>query len=68
LESGRNSIVAEGGLDAFVAAIAELVESAEHRAVLAAGAIESRESLTVASMANSFHRAVCQTLCLDAAE
>ena len=66
LEPGRNSIVAEGDFDAFVAAIADLVDSAEHRALLAAGALESRESLTVASMASSFHRAVCQTLGLDA--
>ncbi len=67
LEPGRNSIVADGDLDAFVAAIAEFVDSAEQRARLAAGALESREGLTVASMASSFHRAVCRTLGLDIA-
>jgi len=68
LEPGRNSIVAVGGLDAFVAAIAEFVDSAEQRDLLAAGALESRQGLTVASMASSFHRAVCQTLGLGPAK
>lgn len=67
LEPDRNSIVADGGHDAFVAAIAEFVDSEEQRARLAAGALESREGLTVASMASSFHRAVCRTLGLDVA-
>jgi glycosyltransferase involved in cell wall biosynthesis len=67
LEPERNSIVADGGHDAFVAAIAEFVDSEEQRARLAAGALESREGLTVASMASSFHRAVCLTLGLDTA-
>jgi glycosyltransferase involved in cell wall biosynthesis len=68
LEQGRNGIVAAGGLDAFVTAIAELVDSTEHQATLAAGALEAREGLTVASMASSFHRAVCQTLGLATAQ
>lgn len=62
LEPGRNGIVAAGDLDAFVTAVAEFVDSAERQATLAAGAFESRESLTVASMADAFHRAVCGTL------
>ncbi|HSR94058.1 MAG TPA: glycosyltransferase [Solirubrobacterales bacterium] len=65
LEPGRNSIVADGDLGAFVAAIAEFVDSEEQQARLAAGALASREGLTVASMASSFHRAVCRTLGLD---
>jgi glycosyltransferase involved in cell wall biosynthesis len=66
LEDGRNSIVSEGDLDAFAEAIAEFVESTDQRARLARGALESRQSLTVASMADSFHHAVCQTLGLTA--
>ncbi len=62
LEPGRNSVVVDGDLDAFVAAVAELVNSPRLQAALAAGALESRESLTVASMADSFHSAVLQTL------
>lgn len=62
LEHGRNSIVTDGDLDAFVAAVAQLVDSPQHQEMLAAGALESREGLTVAAMASSFHLAVCQTL------
>lgn len=62
LEPGRNSIVVDGDLDAFAAAVAELADSPRLQATLAAGALESRESLTMASMAESFHRAVLQTL------
>jgi glycosyltransferase involved in cell wall biosynthesis len=65
LEHGRNSIVGEGDLVVFADAVAELVDSPERQAMLARGALESRESLTVASMAASFHRAVCQTLGLS---
>jgi glycosyltransferase involved in cell wall biosynthesis len=65
LEHGHNSIVSEGDLGAFADAIAELVDSPERRAVLARGALESREGLTVAAMATSFHHAVCQTLGLS---
>lgn len=65
LEDGRNSIISEGDLDAFADVIAEFVESTEQRGRLAKGALESRQSLTVASMADSFHRAVCRTLGLS---
>lgn len=66
LENGRNSIVSEGDLEAFADAIARLVDSAELSARLARGALASRESLGVASMVDSFHRAVCQTIGLSA--
>lgn len=62
LEPGRNSIVVDGDHNAFVAAIAEFVDSPRQQAMLATGALESRQSLTMASMASSFHRAVCLTL------
>ncbi len=65
LEDGRNSIVSQGDLDSFAEAIGEFVDSEEQQAALAQGALESRKSLTVASMADSFHRAVCQTLGLS---
>lgn len=67
LEDGRNSVVCDGDLDSFAEAIGEFVDSEEQRATLAKGALESRQSLTVASMADSFHRAVCQTIGLRAA-
>jgi glycosyltransferase involved in cell wall biosynthesis len=66
LEDGGNSVISEGGLDSFAEAIGEFVDSEEQRATLAQGALESRENLTVASMADSFHHAVCQTLGLNA--
>jgi glycosyltransferase involved in cell wall biosynthesis len=62
LEPGRNSIVVAGGFDDFVATVAEFVNSADWQRTLSAGALESRQGLTVASMADSFHRAVCSTL------
>lgn len=66
LEDGRNSIVSQGDLDSFAEAIGEFVDSEEQRATLAQGALAARGSLTVASMADSFHHAVCQTLGLSA--
>lgn len=62
LEPGRNSIVASGNAEDFVGAVSELVDSPELRRTLAAGAFESRANLTVAAMADSFHRAVCSAM------
>lgn len=62
VEPGRNGIVVEGDLDAFIAATAQFVDSPQQQATLTAGALESRHRLTVAAMAEAFHRAVCRTL------
>jgi len=62
LEPGRNSIVVDGDFATFVDAVASFVGSPTQRQALAAGALETRETLTVAAMAASFHRAVCSTL------
>lgn len=62
VEPGRNGIVADGDLDGFIHAIARFVDSPQEQAALAAGALDSREGLTVAAMARAFHRAVSQTL------
>lgn len=68
LEPGRNSIVAGDGPDALLRAIAAFVDSGGQQARLAAGALESRQGLTVATMASAFHRAVCSTLGLEVAK
>jgi glycosyltransferase involved in cell wall biosynthesis len=62
LEPGRNSIVAGGDFDDFVRSAATFVDSADCRRALAAGAMESRNGLSVEAMADSFHHAVCRTL------
>jgi glycosyltransferase involved in cell wall biosynthesis len=61
LEAGRNSVVTNGIFGEFVSAVADFVDSPQQRETLAQGALRSRESLTVASMASSFHRAACAT-------
>lgn len=60
-----NSIVVEGGLDRFTAAIAEFVAAPECRRDLAEGALASREDLTVAAMATAFHAAVCRIFAIE---
>jgi glycosyltransferase involved in cell wall biosynthesis len=60
-----NSIVVEGGLDRYTAAIAEFVARPERRRELAAGALVSREDLTVAAMAAAFHAAVCRIFAIE---
>jgi glycosyltransferase involved in cell wall biosynthesis len=62
LEPGRNAIVATGDFDDFLTTVTEFVDSPALQRQLSAGALESRQGLTVAAMANSFHRAVCATL------
>lgn len=62
LEPERNSIVVSGDFDDFVRAVAEFVDAPERQRLLSAGALASREGLTIAGMASAFHRAVCTTL------
>jgi glycosyltransferase involved in cell wall biosynthesis len=62
LEPGRNSIVAEGSTADLARAVAAFVVSPEQRAILAAGALASRDDLTVAAMARAFNDAVVSTL------
>ncbi len=65
LEPGVNSVVSKGGFEAFVEDVATFADSPAQRRALAEGALRSRETLTVASMARSFHRGVCLALKLE---
>ncbi len=62
IEPGLNGMVVEGDFEAFVRAVAAFVDSRAFRDALAAGALDTRETLTVAAMADSFHRGVRSTL------
>jgi glycosyltransferase involved in cell wall biosynthesis len=62
LEPGRNGIVAEGGAEALFERVVAFVDSPARQRELAAGALRTRETLTVAAMAASFHAAVRATL------
>lgn len=62
IEDGANGLVVPGDLDAFVAALARYLDSPEAQGRLAAGALESRERLTLAAMVQAFDAGVTQAL------
>jgi glycosyltransferase involved in cell wall biosynthesis len=62
VESGRNGLIAAPGAEALFEQVAAFVASPAQRRALAAGALSSRETLTVAAMAASFDAAVRATL------
>lgn len=62
VESGRNGLIAAPGAEALFEQVAAFVASPAQQRALAAGALSSRETLTVAAMAASFDAAVRATL------
>ena len=62
LKPGHNSIVTDGDFGDFLSGVAGFVNSRDRQIALSRGAIETRDNLTVAAMAASFHHAVCTTM------
>jgi glycosyltransferase involved in cell wall biosynthesis len=62
VEPGRNGLVAAAGEEDLFQQVAAFVDSPAERRALAAGALGSREALTVAAMAASFDAGVRATL------
>lgn len=59
---GVNGLIVRGGMNEFTRALARFVDDESLQRRLAVGALETRSTLSVESMAASFNEAVCATL------
>ncbi len=62
IRDGYNGLIAEGGLDAFVAAVRRVLVDPGLRARLAEGALATRDQLGLGYMVSAFDRGVIRTI------
>jgi glycosyltransferase involved in cell wall biosynthesis len=62
IESGRNGLIVTGDLTAFTRALAEFATSPQQQEALAAGALRTREALSMDEMARAFDEGVRRVL------